>query len=175
MPDFYEDFQDAHDAGHAANRADDMPKAEAAFRAALELAEDDADLSKALHALAHLTINSGRPQESKPFWERLAGLKKGVPFLVSEGHVAVGYNHEAEGRFDEALKCFAACKALKGGAAVIQASACFHSARIYTEQKKYPEALAELKAFDKIGNCFPDQKTEAPKLRKRIEQRMAKK
>jgi tetratricopeptide (TPR) repeat protein len=169
MPETYDTYLDAIGAGHEAAQHGEHGKAEDAYRAALKLAEDDGETGGALHALAHLLINTGRPAESSPLWLQLAGLKDAPPVVLCEAHVAVGYEHEAAGRHDEALEAFAACKAVSGGMAQHRASACYHAAQVYFKLKRYAQARMELEAFEQIRGAYPEEKKQAPKLRKQIE------
>lgn len=169
MPESYANFRDAIGAGHQATQHGEHAEAEDAYRAALELAEGDGETGGALHALAHLLINTGRPAESSPLWRQLAGLKDAPPVVLCEAHVAVGYEHEAAGRHEEALEAFAACKTVGGGMAQHRASACFHAAQVHAQRKHYAQAKAELDAFEKIRGAYPEEKKQAPKLRKQIE------
>lgn len=169
MPESYANFRDAIGAGHRAAQHGEHDKAERAYRAALELADGDGEAGGALHALAHLMINTGRPAEAGPLWQQLAALKDAPPVVLCEAHVAVGYEHEAAGRHDEALEAFAACKTVSGGMAQHRASACYHAAQVYFKQKRYAQARMELEAFEQIRGAYPEEKKQAPKLRKEIE------
>ncbi|MCK6471903.1 MAG: hypothetical protein L6R28_09160 [Planctomycetes bacterium] len=172
MPESYANFRDAIGAGHQAAQHGEHDKAEDAYRAALDLADGDGEAGGALHALAHLLINTGRPSEAGPLWHQLTALKGAPPVVLCEAHAAVGYEHEAAGRHQQALEAFAACKAVGGGLAQHRASACFHAAQVYFKQKRYAQARMELEAFDQMRGAYPEEKKQAPELRKQIEQRL---
>jgi tetratricopeptide (TPR) repeat protein len=206
----YATYREAMVAGHDALKRNERARAQAAFEAALPLAEDGIETAEALHFVAwmlmqqgrhadarerlakllelphigdreragayHLTahalINDGKGAEAGEWFAKIVALKDPGAVLLCEAHVALGYELSAKGRYDDARQAFAASMAVDGGQPVTKASAAFHTAKAWFEEKQYAEAKAQLEAFASTGGAFPNEMKEAETLLERIELRL---
>lgn len=120
--------------------------------------------SAAMHAIAHSYINEGKGPLADEWFDRIVALPGAHPHHLCEARVARGYSLEARKASPEALTEFAACVAVEGGLSIHRGSARYHSARIYLDLGEPAKARAELEAFLRMGEVYPQEKRTAAEL-----------
>jgi Tfp pilus assembly protein PilF len=120
--------------------------------------------STAMHQIAHSYINEGKGELAAEWFDRIVALPGAHPHHLCEAHVARGYDLRARKAYVGALSEFAACLAVVGGLSIHRGSARFHSALTYLDLGEPAKARAELEAFLRMDQVYPQEKKTAEEL-----------
>ena len=149
-----------------------MPEAAEARERLTRVAESESaephERSGAMHAIAHSYINEGKGDLAIEWFDRIVALHGAHPHHLCEARVARGYSLRAKKAYREALAEFAACLAVEDGLSIHRGSARYHSALTHVDLDERSIARAELEAFLRMGEVYPQEKQRAEELLARL-------
>jgi len=149
-----------------------VPEAAEARERLTRVAESESagphERSGAMHAIAHSYINEGKADLAVEWFDRIVALPGAHPHHLCEARVARGYSLRAKKAHREALAEFAACLAVENGLSIHRGSARYYSALTHLDLDERSMARAELEAFLRMGEVYPQEKQGAEELLARL-------